>query len=185
MCHAVSIEEEDAGFRSVIVADAGYGPAGLGDAHIGFRDLRGRDGWPGRLPSAGRIGLQPQWLSATSERICSGRLSPGRTGTALAGSTGYSSAGRRLLRGRWQPGGGFPGQGSSRSSCCGSTSWHVTPAPMLPRMAPGPARPVVTASTIPMPTSKEPQAKRHAQRDLPSAHVSSGMPLHVHMLQRV
>lgn len=129
MCHAVSIEEEETSHRSVIVADAGYGPAGLGDAHIGFRDLRGRDGWPGRLPSAGRIGLQPEWLSATSERICSGRLSPERTGTALAGSTGCSSAGRRLLRGRWQPGGGFPEQGSSRSSCCGSTSWHVTPAP--------------------------------------------------------
>lgn len=185
MCHAVSIEEEDTSHRYVIVADAGYGPAGLGDAHIGFRDLRGRDGWPGRLPSAGRIGLQPEWLSAASEQICSGRLSPERTGTALAGSTGCSSAGRRPLRGRWQPGGGFPGQSSSRSSYCGSTSWHVTPAPMLPRMAPGPARPVVTASTIPMPTSKEPQAKRHAQRDLPSAHVSSGMPLHVHMLQRV
>ena len=29
----------------------------------------------------GRIGLQPEWLSATSERICSGRLSPGCTGT--------------------------------------------------------------------------------------------------------
>ena len=79
--HAVSIEEEDAGLRSVIAADAEYGPAGLGDAHISFRDLRGRDGWPGRLPTAGRIGLQPGWLSATSERICSGRLSPGRTGT--------------------------------------------------------------------------------------------------------
>lgn len=86
----VSIEEKDAGLRSVIVADAEYGPAGLGDAHIGFRDLRGRDGWPGRLPTAGRIGLQLGWLSAASERICSGRLSPGCTGTALAGSTGCS-----------------------------------------------------------------------------------------------
>ena len=57
VCHTVSIEEEDAGLRSVIVADAADGPAGLGDAHIGFRDLRGRDGWPGRLTSAGRIGL--------------------------------------------------------------------------------------------------------------------------------
>lgn len=57
MCHAVSVKEGDAGLRSVIVAGAGWGPAGLGDAPIGFRDLRGRDGWPGRLPSAGRIGL--------------------------------------------------------------------------------------------------------------------------------
>lgn len=185
MCHAVSIEEEDASHRYVIVADAGYGPAGLGDAHIGFRDLRGRDGWPGRLPSAGRIGLQPEWLSATSERICSGRLSPGRAGTAPAGSTGCSSAGRRLLRGRWQPGGGSQGRAAPEAAAVGAQAGMSRQPPMLPRMAPGPARPVVTASTIPMPTSKEPQAKRHAQRDPPSVHVSSGMPLHVHMLQRV
>lgn len=98
VCHAVSIEEGDAGFRSVIVADAEYGPAGLGDAHIGFRDLRGRDGWPGRLPSAGRIGLQPDGYQQRQNGFAQAGYpqgAPAQTKRQIfpSGSTGCSSAG--------------------------------------------------------------------------------------------
>lgn len=39
-------------------------------------EMEGQGGYPPR-----EDWLQPEWLSATSERICSGRLSPGCTGT--------------------------------------------------------------------------------------------------------
>ena len=132
-----------------------------------------------------------RWLSATSERICSGRLSPGRTGTDQEADLSQRGAQDAAAQG----GASFEAAGSlaevsqgtaaPEAAAVGAQAGMSRQPPMLPRMAPGSARSVVTASTIHIMTSKEPQAKRHAQRDLPSVHVSSGMPLHVHMLQRV
>lgn len=191
VCHAVSIEEGDAGFRSVIVADAEYGPAGLGDAHIGFRDLRGRDGWPGRLPSAGRIGLQPDGYQQRQNGFAQAGYpqgAPAQTKRQIFPSGEHRMQQRReappsRLLAAWRR---FPRAQQLPKQLLWEhkLACHASP-PMLPRMAPGSARSVVTASTIPIMTSKEPQAKRHAQRDPPPVHVSSDMPLHVHMLQRV